>query len=443
LFLSRALVAGILGAVLAISHASETDSPRLDAVPDPGWDKAFTRESGWTGGDVVGTVDLEDGRLLWSFGDSWIGKVEGNRHVDSRLVNNTVAIQTQAIGAAPRVPGEGELSFYWGSASEGQPQAWLAPPMPASGNGRPAKDDWYWFTGGGVVARGPDHKPRLALFLFQIAKNGSGGVWGFESRGSVMATIDDFSGAPNTWRVAQHTIPFAVGAQSVRQDSSLRETAWGMAAFREPVSDEASKDEDSKDAGSDKEDPENEGSREVVYIYGVRSISSFDRRLLLARAPAGALTDFEAWRFYAAGGRWSSSVVDAESVATNVPTELSVERLRLGDQMAYVMIHSEPPLSGRVMLRVALSPHGPWSAPAAIYSAPGIERDKRFFAYAAKGHIPLSAPQELLVSYVVNSHDFNAMVQDATIYRPRFVRTALSAQRLAELLKSVDAPAGK
>ena len=38
------------------------------------WDKMFTRyENGWTGADATYSVPLPDGRVLWMFGDTFIG----------------------------------------------------------------------------------------------------------------------------------------------------------------------------------------------------------------------------------------------------------------------------------------------------------------------------------------------------------------------------------
>ena len=56
---------------------------------------------------------------------------------------------------------------------------------------------------------------------------------------------------------------------------------------------------------------------------------------------------------------------------------------------------------------------------------PEVDRNPTYFTYAAKGHLQLSRQGELLISYVVNSHEFGAMFKDATIYRPRFISIPL------------------
>jgi hypothetical protein len=85
------------------------------------------------------------------------------------------------------------------------------------------------------------------------------------------------------------------------------------------------------------------------------------------------------------------------------------------------MVHSEPFLGRRIFVRTASRPEGPWSKPMPVYRVPEVDRNRAYFTYAAKGHVQLSRSGQLLISYVVNSHDFGAMCKDAAIYRPRFI----------------------
>jgi hypothetical protein len=66
------------------------------AVPDPVFDRLFARgNGGWTGGDGTLSVALGDGRTLWLFGDSFLGRVDpdGSRPVDTLMVRNCVVVQ--------------------------------------------------------------------------------------------------------------------------------------------------------------------------------------------------------------------------------------------------------------------------------------------------------------------------------------------------------------
>ena len=54
-----------------------------------------------------------------------------------------------------------------------------------------------------------------------------------------------------------------------------------------------------------------------------------------------------------------------------------------------------------------------------LYRCPEMAKDKRIFSYAAKAHPALAAGEELIVSYVVCSFDFEYMTANAGIYWPR------------------------
>jgi hypothetical protein len=153
--------------------------------------------------------------------------------------------------------------------------------------------------------------------------------------------------------------------------------------------------------------------------------------MLLARVAATRIEDFDRWQFRTTDG-WSSRLKDAAPVADNLTTEYSICRAKISDQQRWILVHSEAFLGPRIMVRVASRLEGPWSPPQPVYQVPGVAKNKAYFTYAAKGHPELSRPGELLISYVINSTDFRAMVRDADIYRPRFIRLRLSDVRLEE-----------
>jgi hypothetical protein len=329
------------------------------------------------------------------------------------MVNNSLALEDDGGRKAGDPPTSGAMQFYWGrSDAPSRATAWIVPdPLRVKDDGK-SKDSqhphgWYWPTGGGVVAPGPGGKPRLVVFLFHIGSAPDrGGVWAFKSLGGAMAVVDNFDQPVPQWHVQQHEIAAAIGADAAKADRTLRETNWGMAALGQP------------DAA--------EGAPGDVYIYGTRDQSPLDRQLLVARVPADALDESDKWRFYAGEGRWSARLQEAVPVAKDLVSELSVEAYLAGGRRTLVMVHSEPLLGRRIFVRTALRPEGPWTAPAPVYRVPEVDRNPSYFTYAAKGHLQLSRPGELLISYVVNSHDFGAMFRDAAIYRPRFIRVPTS-----------------
>jgi hypothetical protein len=132
--------------VLLFLSACQAQS-RLRVEPLPLYDAAFERTSGWTGGDGAYSAGLGGDRVLWMFGDTFVGRVENGRRVDARLINNSAAIQTG------REPSAAALSFIYRTLSDGGPAAFL---QPADGAG------WLWPYHGVRTAEG------LFLFLLQI-----------------------------------------------------------------------------------------------------------------------------------------------------------------------------------------------------------------------------------------------------------------------------------
>ena len=401
-------------AVVAISFlCSMAPANEPKAVPDAKWDAVFDRTSGWTGGDVVGSVDLGHGRVLWLFGDTWIGEVaEGAHSPGSRMANNSMGLHVGDSCKPGDPPAPSEIRFYWGkNDAAGHPTAWIVPdPLRVKGSTKTTDPEhphgWYWPTGGAAVVLGPHGKPCLLVFLFHVGKaEGQAGVWAFKSLGGALAVIDNFDQPVEKWRVEQHDIPYAISTDMAKADTGLRETSWGMAALWQPA--------DAKNAPGG------------LYVYGIRNQSPLNRQLLLARVPADAVDQPGKWRFYADSGQWSGRLQDATPVAEDLVNELSVEEYVVEGRPLLIMVHSEPLLGRHIFVRTASRPEGPWTRPMPVYSVPEVDRRRTYFTYAAKGHLQLSRQGELLISYVVNSHDFRAMFQDATIYRPRFISIPL------------------
>jgi hypothetical protein len=42
------------------------------ATPDAAWDAIFHRTDGWTGGDAMYSVDLQNGQVLWLLVATWL-----------------------------------------------------------------------------------------------------------------------------------------------------------------------------------------------------------------------------------------------------------------------------------------------------------------------------------------------------------------------------------
>lgn len=361
--------------VTAVLVAGADPLAVADAKPAPDLTALFERTDGWVGGDGVYSVALGPRRLLWLFSDTWVGKVRGGRRTDVAMVNNTAAVQ-DGVGAGARV------EFFVRTGGAGEPTALITP---ADGRG------WFWLQAG-VPANG-----KLYLFLSQFEKKaGDPSVFGFRPIGTWLGVVANPADPPTAWRVEQKKVPFA-------RFTPAREVGFGTAVYVD---------------GDD------------LYVYGVDDDVRPDGRhkhLLVARVPLLSADDFATWRFFR-DGRWDADFTAATRVTDGIANEVSVTALP-GARRRYALVYTENGLSERILARTADAPWGPWSPPAVLYRCPEMARDKRVFSYAAKAHPALAVGNELVVSYVVCSFDFEYMRANASVYWPKFVRVTLAPTR--------------
>jgi hypothetical protein len=363
---------------------------------DAEWDAVFDRTDGWTGADCAGSVDLGDGRTLWMFGDTWIGKIRnGKRQPGATMVNNSIAVHPTDKAAPWRPPDPHAVHFIWGSNDkQGRPTAWA---VPSEIHGESVDNrDWFWCNGGGVVGKSPNGKGRaLVVFFFRTRRNPHGkGVWNFTTVGTSFAVVDNVGDPPERWRPKIYDIPRPQFAFS-KDDAEL---LWGMSAVRERTI--------ANGPGH-------------VLIFGTRKPGPFDTALVMARAPSELINlsgFFEG----------TNTTEVPRPLARGLVSEFSVEEMDDNGKPTWLLIQSEPLLGKRIFARTATKPEGPWSPPRTIFTVPDVARNRAYFTYAAKGHAQLSRPGELLVTYLVNSQNFGDLMSDTTIYHPKFIRVPTS-----------------
>src|SRR5258708_15238562 len=157
-------------------------APATTAARWPEADALLHRAPRWLGADAAFRVALGGDRSLWLFGDAFVATSAANVRAQSKMVRNTVAVQT---GADPTTA---SITFHWGHAS-----AAGSAPAPASFFADPDSTHWRW----------PQHGVRigdkLVLFLNTIT-TATGGL-GFTVAGWTMAIIDNPDDAPDQWMV--------------------------------------------------------------------------------------------------------------------------------------------------------------------------------------------------------------------------------------------------
>jgi hypothetical protein len=352
--------------------APAADPPPVQSQPAPELSALFERTDGWVGGDGAYSVALSPQRSVWLFGDTWVGAIRDGKRSGSTIVNNTAAVM-DGRGAGAK------MDFAVRRGADGKPAALLTP---ADGRG------WFW------PQAGASHGGKLYLFLAQIEKAGGGGVFGFRQVGQWLGIVANPNDPPTDWRVEQKQLPCV-------EFSPRRSLTFGAAALVDG---------------------------DHLYVYGVDEdprAKLGGKKMVVARVPLDAITDFAAWRFFR-DGRWDADWKSATPLAGGFASEGSVTPLGPG---RYVAVYTQLGLSDRIVARTAPAPWGPWSEPVELYRCPEMARDKKLFCYAAKAHPFLAAgDNELVVSYCVNSFDFWQVVREAGLYWPRFVRVTLPGE---------------
>jgi len=79
-------------------------------------------------------------------------------------------------------------------------------------------------------------------------------------------------------------------------------------------------------------------------------------------------------------------------------------------------------LSPTIVAYTAHDPWGPWSGKTEVYVCPEADPKRGTFCYASKQNPVYSADETLVISYAANANDLATVVNDPSLYVPRFIR---------------------
>lgn len=356
--------------------------------PAPEWTALFKRTSGWFGGDGIFAI-TRNGKeangaagssetFIW-FSDTILGEIENDSlQTPLVMINNSMAVLNGGE------PANESIDFRWDSTGDNKPAALFIPRTPATRDG-----DYYWL-GDGFV----NHKKNNDLYIFgyRIHNTSGGGTFGFEEVGNTIIIIPAGERPPfRNYR--QVDVPFFLG----RKVDSTGSFGAGVLV-------------NTAESGA----PNPDG---FIYVYGVRGKT---KTVMVARFLPEDIESFDKWTFWS-GRNWTSDPHGLQTVTDRVSNELSVTPLADG---RYAMIFQVDGIGRNVGLRLGASPYGPFGPIINVYDvSKELENDKDIFPYNAKAHPVLSKPNELLISYNVNSFDFfNDIKEFPHLYRPRFIR---------------------
>jgi hypothetical protein len=355
-----------LAVVASLSIGCIASRPIGRAFPEA--ERLFHQDPRWLGGDGALSIRLSDNRILWLFGDTFIATSNARVRTESKLVRNTVAIQT---GRDPRFA---SISFGWRQEKDGSPASFF----PEHGK------RFYWPGHGIRLDKGP-----LVIFLYALVATPGVGL-GFEPVGYAIAVIENPDQPWQAWQLrikeAKANTFDAVPATAVLQAN---------------------------------------GYVVALAIRQQGTHAGFLVRYPVAALARGDLTTAEWWAGYARG--W----VPASMLGTDGPamvlddagSECSIHWDLRTRQLIHVASYGFG--ATNIGLRTALALTGPWSSPVIVYRPPESDGPQPF-VYAAKAHPELVGPEpsDLVVTYATNSFDFEDLLtkQGAqTLYWPRFV----------------------
>jgi len=345
----------------------------IEAEPWPEADVLFKRDSRWVGADAANTVDLGDGRVLWTFGDSFISTHPDpaqRRRVGSEFIRNSIAIQQ---GYDPTTA---EFQPHWQKDLDGKPNSFFR-----------AEGDVFFWPGGGVrLGR------KVLVFLMRV-RNAQRRL-GFEVVGWGAVLIDNPGEPPPNWRMLFITPP----------QNSFRVVVGSGSAIRDG---------------------------EFIYAFGYSATlarKQFVVRFPVESALAGDLSRPEWWTGEETGWIAQQELADRLPLASlqRGQTEFTVHFQPELGQFLLTEFQGFPRTP--ITIRRSGQLTGPWSPAKAVFQPDEIANAKPdVMLYAAKVH-PEQLADGLAVTYCSNSSEPSLVMVDEKLYYPRFARIVLVDQ---------------
>src|ERR1051325_10966320 len=158
----------LYGSVLLLALVLSGVTAAQTASPWPEADKLFHSDRQWLGSDAAFSIDLGEGRVLWMFGDTFVGRKPSDTRRNASFVRNTVAIQTGYD------PARATIKFYWRTVA-GRPSEIF----PSEGK------IWMWPSSGIRIGG------RLLLFCTRVAATRDKKFLGFQLAGWSAFAVDN------------------------------------------------------------------------------------------------------------------------------------------------------------------------------------------------------------------------------------------------------------
>lgn len=354
-----ALLTGLYGCNRTATPFAQPPPKPIVTIAWPEADQLFRQDPLWLGGDDAYSIDLEDGRILWLFGDSFIATTARHRRSEAVIIRNSVGLQSG------RDPSCAAMAFFWRKRG-GLPRSFFP-----EHNGT-----WFWPGNGLKVGE------KLLIFLTAIGR--APNELGFRVTGWSAVVIDSTVGSPPDWplrppvpRANHHGIILGAGSVFFR-DAYLY--AFGY----------------------------HPGNRSVYLVrWAAEAIVTRDfcRPQWWTDPPGRWVTKFSNGT---APFPLFSKGQNEFSVHYDSSLNRFVEIQTIGFGPAWIGLRTAPNLTG------------PWGPLRPFYHP--NERDlDRVLIYAAKAHPHLS-DDDVILTYVTNSLNLKTAMENDNLYYPRFLK---------------------
>lgn len=264
----------------------------------------FKKDSYWRGADGAASVQLDSGKILWLFSDTFIDQDgTGKRSNARKMIRNSIAIQDSNSLKS-------KLTYYYKGSRENPEDFFKGP-----------EKNWFW-TGHGILIR-----DKLVIFLIEVTSTNSG--FGFEAVGWYVAIIDNPSDSPDDWIVNYYegskTFGVVIGSSAVLQDENY------------------------------------------IYAFGVKEPSTHETYLLRfnkIKLMSGDLSNPEWWT----NNAWTEEVYEEPKSSSLFigQTEFSVHYDH--ELKKYIQIQTYGFGNASIGYRLADGLQGPWTEPVLIYT---------------------------------------------------------------------------
>ncbi|HLO79558.1 MAG TPA: DUF4185 domain-containing protein [Chitinophagaceae bacterium] len=339
---------------------------------------SFPFKEGWLGADGDVTVTLNDSTTLFIFSDTYIGSQSMvKRGPGMGMVSSTLGVETC------KSSGETEIHYFWRDMYTDHPK-----PVFSSNTSRYA----YW------VKDALRYNGELYVLLDKVGKKKGAApddIFGFTLLGYSLARVLNPMDHPDQWEV--DLIPL--------QGYNYPERSLYSAVIKDGY----------------------------LYLFGSRK----DKQEFLIRKPMDLIKNFFApFEYFSSDGAWKTGFKD-DDVKILFDGFRSTTVKYHPDIKKWIMLIDLAFMTSKIKMRMANELTGPWSDEKTIYEVPELMPGNPLFLKNNFGYLPRECVQNydrktktMLISYDINSGNFDDILKYPAIYTPRLVKVPLTKELL-------------